>query len=157
MASNLIFNRYANTHRRTNPHQGIDRASSESLADFVRRVVTPLLADRDDTRLEIDIDPGQSAVADPSLTAMLIESVTRASLHEMPQGGQLLITGVQTGEAFELEIADDGHPVSQRFQWRPLVAAKLGATLAWQDCPQGGVAVTIRFPRRDAAAGRIAA
>jgi hypothetical protein len=66
----------------------------------------------------------------------------------MTAGGDLTLTAWSDGERVELEIADTGRAIAERPQCLPLVAAVVGAQMCWQDCPQGGAAVTIFFGRR---------
>ena len=127
------------------PPHPIGHSVAETLSKLVTRTAASLIRSDSQVTLQVDIDESEPP-ADASLIGLLVESLVRAAIAEMPAGGELFITGVQTEQGYELEIADEGHPVADRFQWRPLVAAKLGATLRWQDCPQGGAAVTIRFP-----------
>ena len=88
----------------------------------------------------------------------------------MPSGGSLLATSVAGPDAVELEIADTGPTLSdeaRRDLFEPSGVAERGAS-AWQlaavrhiaelhgggvtaaNCPDGGVAFTLRIPRRAA-------
>jgi len=78
------------------------------------------------------------------------------SLSEMPEGGDLTITACETAQGLELELADTGCDIENRVQRTPIAAAAMGVELVWQNCPQGGAAVTMTF-HRQSGTGRIAA
>jgi len=94
--------------------------------------------------------------ADSERTVDLIQSLVNQSLSEMPHGGDLSITACETEQGLELELADTGCDIEKRSQRTPIAAAALGVQLVWQNCPQGGAAVTMTF-RRQSGSGRIAA
>lgn len=128
-------------------HRSIDPASFRSLAILVESVAIPLL--RDHTApicLEVDIDHGIEVPTDPAATTELVRTVTRHALAVMPSGGDLTITGVEVDGRVELEFADTGEDIEARVRRLPLAAAAIGAEIRWQNCPQGGGAVTITFP-----------
>lgn len=129
------------------PYLSIGHHATESLESFLRNTITPLIQEHHGrVDLDVEVDGDISIPCDRRWTAALVESLVRASLHEMPDDGELFVTACRCGDRVELEIADNGPEVESRFRWRPLVAAKIGATLLWQDCPQGGTAVTVKFP-----------
>lgn len=140
----------------------IDSHQTESLADFFDSRLRSFTAGRRDISIDLDIDADLTLPTDPSWLQSLCQSLIDAAIREMPTGGNILLTACRCGDHIELEIADDGSSLPDRFRHRPLVAAKMGATLHWQDCPQGGVAVTVRFAAqaqsqsRDAPAARTA-
>lgn len=128
-------------------HYRIDSPNHRSLAVLVESTVAPLLRDHPaPICLELDVPVNLPVPADTSLTGLLLESLTRSAIREMPTGGDLNVTACDVDGRVELEFADTGSRVTARVQTRPLVAAKLGATLRWDNCPQGGAAVTILFP-----------
>jgi len=96
--------------------------------------------------LELDIDTDIPVPDDVNKVVSLLESLVSQSLEEMPDGGDLTVTAVSSHDGIELELADTGCDVEQRSRRLPMVAAAIGAALSWQNCPQGGGAVTIRFP-----------
>ena len=96
--------------------------------------------------LELDIDPMLPIPADPGMVHLVVESLIRSSLADMPDGGELDIAAVETEHGVELEIADTGPPAESRPRRVPLVVAQLRATIDWRDCPTGGTAVTVTFP-----------
>lgn len=139
------------------PHRNIDPSSFRSLAILVESVAVPLLREHPaPICLEVDIDPSIEVPSDPKGTVELIRGLTDQAIAMMPAGGDLNITGCETAEGVELELADTGSELSARERRLPIAAANLGARVRWQNCPQGGVAVTVAFPRLDAARRRAA-
>jgi hypothetical protein len=129
------------------PTHWIDLQNCQSLAVLVETVAAPLLIHSAAAYcLESDIDAKLKVPGDPSICGLLIESLVRAAIFEMPAGGDLYVSACQTARGLELEISDHGSDVEKRSQTRPLMAAKLGATLQWKNCPQGGGSVTVLFP-----------
>lgn len=98
--------------------------------------------------LELDIDTKIDVPADAEQIVKLLESLVSQSLEEMPEGGDLTITAVESPRGVELELADTGCDVENRSRRLPMIAASMGASLSWQNCPQGGGAVTISIPRQ---------
>ena len=138
-------------------HQFIDPKSCQSLAVLVESISLPMLREHAAAVcLEMDIDTWLPLPNDAVGTADLVRILIGQALEEMPQGGDLTITACRTPSGIELEIADTGCDIAERPQRLPMVAASMGARLAWQNCPQGGAAVTIQFPP-EAGAQRIAA
>ncbi len=136
----------------------IDPQTSRSLAVLVESVTVPLLVEHAaPICLELDIDVRLKVPADPGRVVDLVRSLASQSLSEMSDGGDLMITACETVDGIELEFADTGCDVSRRAQSRPLSVAAIGATIAWQNCPQGGGSVTVKFPRAASAQDRRAA
>ncbi|MDA8697136.1 ATPase [Rhodopirellula sp.] len=120
-----------------------------SLAVLVESVVGQILIQQETPIcLELDIDTMIEVPADAEKIVSLLESLVSQSLDEMPDGGDLTITAVESQDGLELELADTGCDVENRSRRLPMIAAAIGAGLSWQNCPQGGGAVTIRFPRK---------
>lgn len=130
-------------------HRGIDPSSFRSLAILVESVTAPLLlAHPTPVCLDVDIDESIEVPCDPVATVELVRTLTRQALSVMPEGGELTVTGCQGPTGIELELADSGVDVDSRIRRLPLAAAAIGAKIKWQNCPQGGGAVTILFPQR---------
>lgn len=128
-------------------NQWIDPSSCRSLAVLVESVIAPLLIQHDSpVCLELDIDTSLEVPADAATTVDLLKKLVSQSLAEMPEGGDLVVTACQTPMGLELELADTGCDVSEREKRLPMAAASIGASVTWQNCPQGGGAVTIKFP-----------
>lgn len=135
----------------------IDPKTSHSLAVLVESVTAPLLiAHSAPICLEIDIDISVQVPADPARTVDLVKTLVGQAIDEMPEGGDLYVTACETARGLELEVADTGRDIDQRPKNLPLAAAAIGAQVAWQNCPQGGAAVTITF-RRQEGSGKLAA
>ncbi|MFK8112573.1 MAG: ATPase [Rubripirellula sp.] len=135
----------------------IDPKTCKSLAVLVESVTAPLLIEHSSPIcLELDIDTALGVPASPERTVDLIHTLVRQSLAEMPEGGDLTITACETPLGIELEMADTGRDIEDRATLLPLAAASIGAKVMWQNCPQGGGAVTVTF-RRDADSKRMAA
>lgn len=126
--------------------QASSRPHSEHipLAELIRQAVDGLLAHHPtEIGCDFDLDPQIIVRQMPDKIRDLVHALVRQSLQEMDGGGELTITAWSDGERVELEIADTGRSVAQRPTRLPLVAAVVGARLHWQDCPQGGAAVTV--------------
>lgn len=129
----------------------INPQSCRSLAVLVESVAAPLLIDHDGPIcLEMDVPAGLPVPADAERTAELLRALTAQALAEMPDGGDLTFTACETATGIELEVADTGCDIADREKRLPMVAATIEAKLMWQNCPQGGAAVTICFPRGQA-------
>ena len=129
-------------------NQWIDPNTCRSLAILVESVTAPLLIEHTaPICLEIDIDMSLEVPADPGRTVELLKTLVGQSLAEMPKGGDLSITAVETSHGVELELADTGCDIQDRATRLPLAAAAIGAQVTWQNCPQGGAAVTVTFRR----------
>ena len=128
-------------------NQWIDPSSCRSLAVLVESVIAPLLIQHDSpVCLELDIDTSLEVPADAVKTVDLLKTLVSQSLSEMPDGGDLVVTACQTPRGLELELADTGCDIEEREKRLPMAAASIGASVMWQNCPQGGGAVTIKFP-----------
>jgi hypothetical protein len=135
----------------------IDPNSCPTLAVLVESVAGPLLMQHTaPIALEMDVRADLDVPADPVRTADLVRTLVKQAIDEMPDGGDLTVTACETAHGIELEMADTGSDIEQRAQRLPLAAAAIGAQLVWQNCPQGGAAVTVTF-RRQSGQGRIAA
>jgi signal transduction histidine kinase len=96
-----------------------------------------------------------------------IYNLTVNALDAMPTGGELVVTSYSGPGAVELEIADSGTGLSDEARTRafePFFSTKngsglglsvvrrllsaLGGDVAATNCPEGGAAFTLRFPRR---------
>ncbi len=132
--------------------QGPARQSADtSLAVLVECVISPLLLEHPaPICFELDMPVSLMTTADRERLSDLVTSLVRESLEQMPDGGELTVTGCQTAHGVELEIADTGSDVESRGNRLSLAAAALGCKPQWQNCPQGGAAVTLVLPFSDA-------
>lgn len=130
----------------------IGPSESSSLAVLVECVVSPLLRQHPAPILfELNIDTRLMTNANRDHLTNLVETLVNDSLREMPDGGELTVSGCQTANGVELEIADTGSDAEHRGRSLSLSAAALGCKPHWQNCPQGGAAVTIVLPFSNAA------
>ena len=128
----------------------IDPNQCESLAILVESVAAALLTHHHKAIcLEVDIDSSIPIPADPQKTQELIQTLVSSAIAEMENGGDLMMTAVDTPFGIELEIADSGCDLELREKNIPFVAAAIGANIDWKNCPQGGVAATITFSAQD--------
>jgi hypothetical protein len=131
------------------PPHWIDPQQCKSLAVLVESVIGPLLTQqRSPICLEMEIDLALEVPTNPHETAELIRLIAKSCIHEMPSGGDMVITACASQNGVELEFADSGCDVQQRPRTTPIAAAALGATIQWRNCPQGGAAVTVLLPRQ---------
>lgn len=111
----------------------------------------------------LDVAESHGITADPAvLDTLLRTAVLRAAElsavppadREVPHIAEVVVTSIDLGDAVEIEIADAGpgllattRAVSEELRAQ---ADRVGAEVTAHDCPVGGTAVTIRFPRRRA-------
>ncbi|MEM6363968.1 MAG: ATPase [Planctomycetota bacterium] len=125
----------------------IDDSDNHPLAIVVETVASSLLrAHPAPICLEVDIDHDIRSPVDAPSLCQLLDSVIRQALLEMSDGGELTITGCQTTTGVEIELADTGRDVESRACKLPMIAAAMSADVRWQNCPQGGGAVTVCIP-----------
>lgn len=98
-------------------------------------------------KLELDIPDGVSFPVDSIQLVHLVRSLVSASASVLEEHGEISVTVWEAGESLEIEVADNGPALDLRPRFLPLAAATLGADLVWQNCPQGGAAVTAVVPR----------
>lgn len=129
-----------------------NRSASSSLAVLVECVVSPLLREHPaPICFELNVPLELTTTADRHRLSELVGSLVRDSLEQMPEGGELTVTGCLTAHGVELEIADTGSDIESRATKLSLAAAAIGCKPQWQNCPQGGAAVTLVLPFSDAA------
>ncbi len=120
----------------------------QTLRQLVETVSTQAIARHHaSVSLELDIDPHIPVPADPADVAQLLQVLLGQSLAEMDEG-ELSLIAWQGPVGLELEIGDTGGPIEDRCGSLPLVGGRLGSQITRQNCPQGGAAITIRFPQR---------
>ncbi|EMI44449.1 HAMP domain-containing histidine kinase [Rhodopirellula sp. SWK7] len=128
-------------------HRLIGNEANHPLAIVVESVASQLLMKHPaPIHLEVDIDLSLRLPVDSSSLSQLIDSLVRQAILEMADGGELTITACETATGVDIEIADTGCDVESRACKLPMIAAAMAAELTWQNCPQGGGAVTARLP-----------
>lgn len=122
-----------------------------SVAVLVECVISPLLREHPaPICFELNVPIDLMTTADRAKLSELVYQLVQESLKQMSEGGELTVTGCQTSHGVELEIADTGSDVESRSNRLSLAAAALGCKPQWQNCPQGGAAVTLVLPFSDA-------
>jgi C4-dicarboxylate-specific signal transduction histidine kinase len=133
-------------------------ASGQCLVAVLEAVVAAVAAEREAGGLPavavvLDAASGriQQADAAPLKAALgpLVAAACEAAATAPARLREVLVTVVDTTTALEIEVADSGSGLAPD----PLVATcpsveRLGGTLAWRRCPEGGLAVTLRLPHR---------
>jgi signal transduction histidine kinase len=119
-----------------------------------------------------NLTDGDSLPIDSEMLRRAIVNIVLNALDVLPSGGELHITTVMTPDRWELEIADNGPGWSEEALQRaaePFFTTKhngtgLGLSIVerimeshggelWlQNCPEGGAAITLSFPRTAVAA-----
>lgn len=110
------------------------------------------------------------------LVRRAIESAAQPdATREAPVGAEVIVTTVDVGDAIEIEVADTGPALPERVKkWLNessvgsyhanvvpegaglalaavrSVVARIGGAVRATNCPEGGVAITLRLPRRQA-------
>jgi signal transduction histidine kinase len=121
-----------------------------------RRIVDAAVSGAD-VAVTVDVPDGHVIHSDPGLLgAMLADLVGRACRATGAAVGvgrpEVVVTSVLLPDAIELEVADSGPvPSATDHAWleqQAHAARRLGGTLDVRPCPEGGTAVTLRFPRR---------
>lgn len=80
---------------------------------------------------------------------LLLDAACDASTAAPPRLREVTVTAVETAAAIEIEVADAGAgPAPAALAAVRPLAEWLGGSLATTACPEGGVAVTLRLPRR---------
>ncbi|QDV67041.1 hypothetical protein Poly24_07320 [Rosistilla carotiformis] len=117
------------------------------LADVVHQVISDLELEQ---RFSVEVDiPGEIPMPAPMRPlAELVCALTEQATASMEVGGELAFVGWDSPDACELEIADTGRGVLERQCTLPVSTQLTGAELSWQDCAQGGAAVTVRFAKQ---------
>ncbi|NIL96758.1 MAG: hypothetical protein GTO53_04815 [Planctomycetales bacterium] len=139
--------------------QGVDISR---LADEVLVQFADVMA-RQNIKKTIDIPARAQVTADDQMLRSALCHLVQNALQAMPDGGELVVTGVACGDGFELEIADSGPglPDAKTFfdQARNTaggsglsviqqVADAHGGYVTAANCPEGGAAVTLYLPSR---------
>jgi signal transduction histidine kinase len=118
----------------------------------------------------LDIPANLMATANRGLIRRAVEHLMLGAIAAMPNGGSLWATSAAGPDAVELEIADTGPTLSDEARRRVFdssgatergasgwelamvyhIAKIHGGSVTAANCPDGGVAMTLRIPRRAA-------
>jgi signal transduction histidine kinase len=143
------------------------RVNLRSLVDDVLDALAPQL-DAQEIRLDVDVPSGLAVRADHDMLRRAVLNVVLNALDAMPDGGELVVTGVDGPYGCELEIADSGPGFEEQALRRacePFYTTKSSGTglglaivqrmaeahggeLSIGNCPEGGAALTLRIPHR---------
>jgi signal transduction histidine kinase len=137
------------------------------LVDEVLESLAPQLAAQE-IHTELDVPFGLRVMADYDMLRRAVLNLTLNALDAMPDGGDLVYTGVRTADGVEIEVADSGPGLNDEVLtkgFEPFFTTKshgtgLGLAIVgrvaevhggrvWAvNCPEGGAAFTLCFPRR---------
>ncbi len=119
-------------------------------------------------RTRVDVPPEETIWVDDAMVRRALLNLVLNALDAMPDGGELVITSCSSPQAYELEVADSGPGVelqAVRKILEPFFTTKQGGTglglsivsriaeahggkVLIANCPEGGAAFTLRFPRQ---------
>jgi signal transduction histidine kinase len=142
------------------------------LRNLVEEVAQSLDSRCKDQAIEttIDVPADLIVAADRTMIRRAVEHLMLGGIAAMPDGGALVVTSAAGPESVELEIADTGATLSDEARhhaFDPVGVTERGAS-GWElamvrriaelhggsvlaaNCPEGGVAFTLRIPRRAA-------
>jgi signal transduction histidine kinase len=140
------------------------------VGDLVEEVCESLSPQLEAQRIDLDVDvpPNTVLSADREMVRRALLNLVLNAIDVMPDGGELVITSYDGADGFELEVADSGPGLSEEDQRRVFepfyttkqngtglglavvyhVAEAHGGTVTALNCPEGGAAFTIKFPRQ---------
>ena len=117
--------------------------------------------------IEVDAPPYTMVRGDRRTLHLLLLRLIGNALSASPAGGQIVVTAYSDEEGVEVEVADDrsetvelligsglaavaGAGDARPMPWSEVqqIAAACGGTVSVVPCPEGGVAMSVQFPRR---------
>jgi signal transduction histidine kinase len=141
-----------------------------SLAELLSEVCQSLAPQLGAQKIAVEIDTplDLEVFVDRDMMRRAVLNLVLNALDVMPQGGQLVLTGIGTPHGFELEVADSGGGIKESVRERifePFFTTKSegtglglaivyriaevhGGTVQAANCPEGGAAITLRIPYR---------
>jgi hypothetical protein len=133
-------------------------AAGRSLVTLLDAVVAEVAAEREAAGLpsvSIVLDAAGSRIESASLDVVraslssLVAAAADAAATAMPRLREVVITALDTTGGLEIEVADSGPGVLPAAVAAVCPAVeRIGGTVAWRGCPEGGLAVTLRLPHR---------
>jgi len=141
--------------------------SVRELTDEVCEAIGPQL-EAQSIRVVADVAPTTQVRADREMLRRAMLNLMFNALDAMSDGGELVITSFESSQGFELEIADSGPgltPDQLEHLFDPFYSTKAtgtglglaivhriaeahGGRVTAANCPEGGAAFTIQFPRQ---------
>jgi signal transduction histidine kinase len=140
------------------------------VGDLVEEVCDSLAPQLEAQRIDLDLDvpPNTVLTADREMVRRALLNLVLNSIDVMPDGGDLVITSIDGASGLELEVADSGPGLTEEERRRVFepfyttkqngtglglavvyhVAESHGGTVTAMNCPEGGAAFTIKFPRQ---------
>jgi signal transduction histidine kinase len=140
------------------------------VGDLVEEVCDSVGPQLDAQMIDVDVDvpPQTLLTADREMVRRALLNLVLNAIDVMPDGGDLVITSYDGIRGFEIEVADSGPGLSEEDQRRVFepfyskkqhgtglglavvyhVAEAHGGTVSAANCPEGGAAFTIKFPRK---------
>lgn len=140
------------------------------LAQLIDDVIVSLRPQLMAQAVAVDIDvPGSLVVdADRDMLRRSVLNLTLNAVDAMPEGGELVVTGIDCHENIEIEIADSGEGLGEDVRARIFepffttkhtgtglglaiverIAEVHGGSVMAMNCPEGGAAFTIVLPKR---------
>jgi signal transduction histidine kinase len=144
--------------------------SSFLVGTLVEEIIESLTPQLDAQAVDVDLDipPNTVMSGDREMVRRAVLNLVLNALDAMPDGGDLVITSYENDEALELEVADSGDGVPEQFRrklFEPFFSTKNtgtglglsivehiaqahGGSVSVTNCPEGGAAFTLRFPRQ---------
>jgi signal transduction histidine kinase len=163
-ASVLQFRSIVDYHERSLPQRGprLQSLDVTQLADEVLAQFTEALACQN-IKKTVDIPALALVTADDQMLRSALFHLILNAVQAMPDGGELVVTGVAGRDGFELEIADSGPGLPDAKSVFDIARSKAGCSglsLIQQvadahggyatatNCAEGGAAVTLYLPAR---------
>jgi len=121
-------------------------------------------------KTEIDVPNDATVFVDQEMTRSVLLNLVFNAMDAMPDGGEIVVTAVNSAGGVELEVADSGPGLSDDVRdhlFEPFYTTKRdgtglglavveqivrahGAQISVMNCPEGGAAFTLHFPRQAA-------
>jgi signal transduction histidine kinase len=138
-----------------------------SLVEEVIESIAPQL-EAQGVDVDLDVPPNTLLLGDREMIRRAVLNLVLNALDAMPTGGELVMTSYDGPKVFELEIADNGPGVGdeqKRRLFEPFYSTKEtgtglglaivdriarahGGSVSVDNCPEGGAAFTLQFPRQ---------
>jgi signal transduction histidine kinase len=140
------------------------------VGDLVEEICSSIGPQLEAQRIDVDVDvpPQTLLTADREMVRRAVLNLVLNAVDAMPEGGDLVITSYDGARGFEIEVADSGPGLSEedlRRVFEPFyttkqhgtglglavvyhVAEAHGGNVTATNCPEGGAAFTLRFPRQ---------